>query len=93
MALTQVQLNAHLRTMVLDQLPLEKNKRETILFFLRACITHYRTPGADNQEAARTIGQFMYEKFIDRAATASDLHLLRKHASTEADETASGELG
>lgn len=93
MALTQAQLNAHLRTMVLDQLPLEKNKREAILFFLRACITHYRTAGPDNQEAARTVGQFMYEQFIGRAATAADLHLLRKHAATEADNTAAGELG
>lgn len=94
MALTTAQLNAHIRTIVSDELDhVRRSDRAVLLFMMRACIRHYRLGGDDNQEAARTVARFVWQRAIGREPTQQDLHELLKHIVTEADETAAGVLG
>jgi hypothetical protein len=92
-ALTTAQLNAHIRTLLLDQFNAERVNREALLFMVRACVRHVRLGGADNIEAGRTVGEFLLQQVLGRSLTAGDLHYLRKHLVTDADETAAGVLG
>lgn len=85
MALTQAQLNAHLRTMLLNQIPHEDDNLVVLRFFLRACVRHARAVNGDNAEAARTVGQAVFENVIGRSATAGDLHYLRNHLASDVD--------
>lgn len=85
MALTTAQLNAHIRSMIVDQLRRENgNTREAVLFLLRACAWHARSGTADDLEAAKTAAQFIFETVIGRSMTAEDAHLLRNHLSKDA---------
>lgn len=95
MPLNPNQLNAHLRTIMQDELVAAGQDLAPAVFhfLLRACIRHRRLGGADDQEAARTIAQFIFEQVIGRSATADDLHRLRNHYAIEADSTAAGVLG
>lgn len=85
MALTQAQLNAHLRTMLLNQIQHEEDNFAVLKFFLRACERHARAGNGDNAEAARTVGQAVFENVIGRSATADDLHYLRNHLAGDVD--------
>ena len=94
MALTPNQLNAHLRTLIQNEVVAQGEgiDPEAWKFLLRACIRHVRLGGADNQEAGRTIAQFVFEQRIGRPATAADLHWLRNHEAVSADPSAGGVL-
>lgn len=85
MALTTAQLNAHIRTMITDRLALEGSdvSGPALRFLLRACADHANLGGADNQEAAKTAAQFLFETVIGRPATANDLHMLRNHIAPD----------
>ena len=85
MALTTNQLNAHIRTMIVDRLQAEGTdlSNESLRFLLRACADHARLGGADDIEAAKTAAQFLFETTIGRNATAADLHQLRQHIARE----------
>lgn len=84
MALTAAQLNAHIRTMLVDQLQRENgNARAAMLFLLRACAWHARSGTADDLEAAKTVAQFIFETVLGRSMTAEDAHILRKHVSPD----------
>lgn len=93
MALTNAQLNVHIRDIIADELDFVRDSdKQILMFFLRACIRHVRKPGADNIEAAKTVAQFVSQQVLGRALTAADLHSLRNHWTIEADETAGGVL-
>lgn len=83
-ALTAAQLNAHIRSMLVDRLTFETAEdrspdNQALLFLLRACADHARLGDADSIEAAKTSAQFLFETVIGRSATANDLHFLRNH--------------
>ena len=84
-ALTTAQLNAHIRTMIQEELVREASRTdaEAVRFLLRACAFHARTGTADDLEAAKTVAQFIFETVRGRTATAADLHLLRNHIGPE----------
>ncbi|MCZ2109084.1 MAG: hypothetical protein LC118_05870 [Dehalococcoidia bacterium] len=81
MALTTAQLNAHIRTMIQEELVREGagTDAEAVRFLLRACAHHARTGTPDDLEAAKTVAQFIFETVIGRSATEAGLHLLRNH--------------
>ena len=81
MALTQAQLNAHIRTMLQEQLVREGTSMEgaSVMFLLKAAAWHARTATADDLEAAKTVAQFVVETATCHALTASEAHYLRKH--------------
>lgn len=84
MALTTAQLNAHIRTMIVDQLQRENgNSRAALMFLLRACARHARSGTADDLEAAKTAAQFIFETVLGRSMTADDAHYLRKHLNLD----------
>lgn len=89
MALTQAELNAHIRTMIVDRLQAEGSdvSGAALRFLLRACADHANLGGADNLEAAKTSAQFLFETVIGRSATADDLHLLRNHIAPDVSGT------
>lgn len=89
MALTTAQLNAHIRTMIQEELVREASRTdaEAVRFLLRACAFHARTGTADDLEAAKTVAQFVFETVLGRSATATDLHLLRNHLSLDVGGT------
>lgn len=85
MALTQAQLNTHLRTMLLNQIPHEEDNMAVLRFFLKACVRHARVGNGDNAEAAKTVARVVFENVIGRSMTADDAHYLRSHLAAEVD--------
>ena len=93
MALTVAQQNAHLKTIMANVAQVQgRGDAEVIYALLRGCIVHVRLGGADNIEAGKFWAQALFQSVIGRNATAADLHLLKNHLATQADETASGVL-
>lgn len=93
MALTNAQLNAHIRDILADELDfVRESDKQVLMFLLRACIRHIRQGGADNIEAGKTVAQFVAQQVLGRALTGGDLHALRRHWTPEADPTAEGLL-
>lgn len=94
MALSAAQLNAHIRSIVADELDAERRTNPAVVrFFIAAALRHYRLGGVDNQEAAQTVARFVWQQVIGRSPTQQDLHEFLNHVVTEADETAGGLLG
>lgn len=94
MALTTAQLNAHLRAMLQNELerPRTRDDYAARLFMIRAAIAHIRLGDADSIEAGNTVARFVCQQTYGRTPTADDLHMMRGHWATDADETAGGLL-
>lgn len=85
MALTTAQLNAHIRTMMQEQLIKEGTytSSASVLFLLKACVWHARTALPDDLEAAKTVAQFVFETTIGHSMTAAETHYLRQHLAND----------
>lgn len=90
MALTTAQENAELRQIMGRFAAMLHPRHEAYTLFLRACIAQIRAAGANDVEGGKFWAQQALETMLGRPATAADLHYLRNHLTTEADETAGG---
>lgn len=76
MALTQTQLNAHLRAITVQVFT---RNEKALPRFLETCVAYANAGGAAEKEAARTIAREVWERVLGRPPTAADLHVLQRH--------------
>jgi len=89
MALTTVQLNSHLRQIIL--LLFSRNE-EALDAFVRTCISYSKNGSAAEKEAARTILREVYERAVGRTLTSADIHTLIYHKVGDKDPSAVGDF-
>lgn len=89
MALTNNQLNSHLRQLVTL---LFTRDEEALDAFVRVCIRYSKTGGAAEKEAARTSLREVYSRVVDRSLTADDLHMLISHKIGDHDNAVVGDF-
>lgn len=76
MALTNAQLNSHLRAIVVQHFT---GNEEGLTRFLETCRDYAVVGGANEKEASRTIAREVFSRVVGRALTADDVHLLTNH--------------